>query len=107
MTIRSTVHRLVLAAIWGGAVFSAPMIATPVAIGAPCPGGTISDPVTGVCWTQGAAAGNIGIRGTGGVCLPGRLGLCLAALQNSQIPGANLPDAADVTAGPNRVDSWP
>jgi hypothetical protein len=83
------------------------MIATPVAIGAPCPGGTISDPVTGVCWTQGAAAGNIGIRGTGGVCLPGRLGLCLAALQNSQIPGANLPDAADVTAGPNRVDSWP
>jgi hypothetical protein len=106
MTIRSTVHRLVLAAICGGAVLSAPIIVTPVASGAPCPGGTISDPVTGVCWTQGAAAGNIGIRGTGGVCLPGRIGLCLAALQNSAMPGANLPEPP-TTAGPNRVDSWP
>lgn len=103
MTIRFTVHRLVLAAVCGGAVLVAPMMAASPASAAPCPGGTIADPVTGVCWSQ--YQGSVGITGTGGVCLPGRLGLCMAALQNSQMPGANLPDNAP--AGPNRVSSWP
>jgi hypothetical protein len=78
------------------------MITAPSAFAAPCAGGTIADPVTGVCWSQ--SQGSIGITGTGGVCLPGRLGLCLGALQNSQMPGANLP--TNTTAGPNRT-SWP
>ena len=36
-------------------------------------------------------------------CLPGRLGLCLGALQNTPIPGAALQPQAP--AGANRV--WP
>jgi hypothetical protein len=81
---------------------SAPIIGAPLSLAAPCPGGNIADPITGVCWSQ--SQGSIGITGTGGVCLPGRLGLCLGALQNSQIPGATLP--TNTTAGPNRT-SWP
>ena len=103
MRTRSTFARLALAAACTGAVLSAPMIAAPAATGAPCPGGTIADPVTGVCWSQ--SQGSIGITGTGGVCLPGRLGLCMAALQNSQMPGANLP--VNAPAGANRAGSWP
>jgi hypothetical protein len=86
----------------GGGLLSAPIVTAPSAFAAPCPAGTIADPVTGVCWSQ--SQGSIGITGTGGVCLPGRLGLCLGALQNSQMPGANLP--TNTTAGPNRT-SWP
>ena len=104
MRTRSTFARLVLAAVCGGAVLSAPIIAAPTATGAPCPGGAIADPITGVCWAQGR--GSLAITGTGGVCLPGRLGLCMAALQNSPTYGANL--VPNAPAGPNRVDaSWP
>lgn len=101
MTIRFTAARLLLAAICGGALLCAPVVTAPSAHAA-CNAGQISDPVTGICWSQSAT--NLGITGTGGVCLPGRLGLCMAALQNSQVPKINLPP----TAGPNRVDaSWP
>lgn len=102
MTIRSTASRLLAAAVLGGGLVTVPIVAAPSSFAAPCPGGTIADPVTGVCWSQ--SQGSIGITGTGGVCLPGRLGLCLGALQNSQLPGANLP--TNTTAGPNRT-SWP
>lgn len=103
MTIRFTATRLLVAAVLGGALVSAPMItATPVDA-APCPGGAIADPVTGVCWSQSQG---VTITGTGGTCMPGRLGLCLGALQNSQIPGANLP--SNTGAGPSRQPgSWP
>ena len=104
MTIRFTASRLLAAAACAGALLSAPMISASPASAAPCPGGAISDPVTGVCWSQ--SQGSIGITGTGGICLPGRLGLCLGALQNSQIPGANLPD--NTVAGPSRTPGgWP
>lgn len=96
MRIRSTVPRLLLAAVCSGALLYGP--AAPSASAAPCAGGFISDPVTGVCWSQ--SKGSIGISGTGGTCLPGRLGLCMGALANSQLPGANLPD------NPN-YSSWP
>ena len=102
MTIRFTAPRLLLAAICAGALLSAPVVTAPPAHAA-CNAGQIADPVTGICWSQSAT--NLGITGTGGVCLPGRLGLCMAALQNSQMPGANLPDYAP--AGPNRAGSWP
>ncbi|MEI7914028.1 MAG: hypothetical protein WCH82_04715 [Mycobacteriaceae bacterium] len=99
MRIRSTVPRLLLATVCGAAILYGPAAPTaPIASAAPCAGGFISDPVTGVCWSQ--SKGSIGISGTGGTCLPGRLGLCLGALQNSQIPGANLP------TNPN-YNSWP
>ncbi|WP_313676992.1 hypothetical protein [Mycolicibacterium sp.] len=91
MTIRSarsTASRLMLAAVCGAGLLYTPLAAAPVALAAPCPGGAIADPITGVCWSQ--TQGTIGITGTGGVCLPGRLGLCMAALQNSQRPGATL-----------------
>ena len=102
MTIRFTASRLLLAAIFAGALLSAPVVTAPSAHAA-CNASQVPDPVTGICWSQSAT--NLGITGTGGVCLPGRLGLCMAALQNSQMPGANLPDSAP--AGPNRVGSWP
>ena len=102
MTIRSTASRLLAVAALAGGLASAPMITAPSASAANCPGGTVADPITGVCWPQ--SKGITGVSGTGGTCLPGRLGLCLGALQNSQIPGANLP--SNTTAGPNRT-SWP
>lgn len=100
MTIRFTASRLLMAAICGGALLSAPMVTAPPAHAA-CNAGQIADPVTGICWSQSAT--NLGISGTGGMCLPGRLGLCLGALQNSQLPGAALKPQAP--AGANRV--WP
>jgi len=88
MTIRSTASRLILAAACGVGLLYSPPAPAPAASAANCPGGSISDPITGVCWSQ--SKGSIGITGTGGTCLPGRLGLCMAALQNSQIPGATI-----------------
>lgn len=88
MTIRSTASRLMFAAVCGAGLLYTPLVAAPDGFAAPCPASTISDPVTGVCWSQ--SQGSIGITGTGGICLPGRLGLCMAAVQNSQIPGATL-----------------
>ncbi|MCX2929471.1 hypothetical protein ORI20_04245 [Mycobacterium sp. CVI_P3] len=79
-----------------------PLVATPVAHAA-CNAGQVADPRTGVCWSQ--AQSTLGISGTGGICLPGRLGLCMAALQNSTIPGANLAVPAP-PAGP-APSSWP
>ena len=101
MTIRSTVTHLVLAAACSGAVLCGPT--APTADAAPCAGGMIPDPRTGLCWSQ--SQGTITITGTGGVCMPGRLGLCLGALQNSQLPGANLPAVS--TGATSRPDSWP
>lgn len=87
MTIRSTASRLMFAAVCGAGLLYSPLVSSD-ASAAPCPGGAIADPRTGVCWSQ--QQGNIVISGTGGVCLPGRIGLCMAGLQNSQIPGATL-----------------
>lgn len=101
MTIRATAFRVL-----GGVVLGAAMWSTPVTAGtadaAPCTGGNVADPITGVCWAPSQFGS--GISGTGGTCLPGRLGLCLGALQNSQMPGANLP--TNTTAGSGRA-SWP
>ena len=89
---------LMLAMTIGGIV-----MATQIVIASPaqaaCSG--MTDPVTGMCWT-GSEAGS-GISGTGGTCLPGRLGLCLGALQNSPVPGATLPK----NTGVGGLQSWP
>ena len=99
MTIRSTASRLLAAAVLGGALVSAPMVTAPQAAAATCSGGQWQDPVTGVCWSQNSPSNSYG--GSGNIpCLPGRLGLCLSALQNTPVPGATLP-------GPNANGTWP
>jgi hypothetical protein len=102
MTIRITASRLLLAAALGAGMLTGPMVTAPPAAAA-CTAGQIADPITGICWSQSAT--NLGITGTGGTCLPGRLGLCLAALQNSAIPRANMP--TNVGPGANRTQTWP
>ena len=101
MKIRLTVPGFVLASVCGAALTSSLLVAAPMAYAA-CNAGQVNDPRTGVCWSQ--AQTTLGITGTGGTCLPGRLGLCMAALQNSSIPGANL--APMPPAGP-APRSWP
>jgi len=99
MTIRSKASRLLAAAALGGALASTPMITAAPADAANCSGGQWQDPVTGVCWSQNSPSNSYG--GSGNIpCLPGRLGLCMSALQNTPIPGATLP-------GPNPNGSWP
>lgn len=99
MHIRSTASRLLSAAVLGAGMMVTPMIAAAPAAAAPCAGGQWADPITGVCWSQNNPSNSYG--GSGNIpCLPGRLGLCLSALQNTPIPGSTLP-------GPNRNGSWP
>ena len=89
---------LMLATTFGGILMATQIVTAPPAQ-ATCSG--LTDPVTGICWSGSAAGG--GISGTGGTCMPGRLGLCLGALQNSQLPGANLPK----NTGVGGLQSWP
>lgn len=99
MTFRSTASRLLAAAALGGALVSAPTISASPNDPGPCPGGQWKDPITGVCWSQNNPQNSYG--GSGNIpCMPGRLGLCLGALQNTPIPGATLP-------GPNANGTWP
>jgi hypothetical protein len=103
MKIRITASGVALAAVCAAGLVSAPLLTAPTAHAA-CAANQIPDPVTGVCWSAAKRGG--GISGTGGTCMPGRLGLCLGALQNSQMAGANLP--VDTKAGPSRQPgSWP
>ena len=88
---------LMLATTFGGILMATQIVTAPPAQA--CSG--MTDPVTGLCWS-GSSAGS-GISGTGGTCMPGRLGLCLGALQNSQAPGANLPK----NTGVGGLQSWP
>jgi len=103
MRIRFRASMLLLAVICGGLILSAPsMAAPPVSV---CPGGKVVDPVTGVCWSVKPVPydpGSSSLRR----CLPGRLGLCLGALQNNPIPpGVMLHPAPP--AGPAPRTSWP
>ncbi len=98
MTIRVTASRLLVAGALGGAMWLTPVIAGS-ADAAPCSGGQWQDPITGVCWSQNSPSNSYG--GSGNIpCLPGRLGLCMGALQNTPVPGATLP-------GANRNGTWP
>ena len=101
MKTRFTAPGLLLAALCGAVLMSAPLVTAPTASAA-CTAAEVYDARTGVCWSQ--AQTTLGVTGTGGVCLPGRLGLCMAGLQNSQLPGANLPSAPPAGPAPR---SWP
>lgn len=102
MTIRTTAVRLAMAAVCAGALLTGPALVAPDASAEPCTAGQVNDPITGLCWNSSQMG--TGISGTGGTCLPGRLGLCLGALQNSQLPGDNLPTNTGVTSGRR---TWP
>jgi hypothetical protein len=89
---------LMLATTFGGLLMATQIVTAPPAQAA-CGGGQWQDPITGVCWSQNNPSNSYG--GSGNIpCMPGRLGLCLGALQNTPIPGATLP-------GANRNGSWP
>jgi len=90
---------VLLASVCAAGLLAAPLVIAPPAH-AQCGGGQVYDPTTGVCWSQSQTQ----IAGTGGVCLPGRLGLCMAGLQNSQMPGANLKPQPPAGPAPS---SWP
>lgn len=99
MKIGTRVSGLMLALTVGGILMTSQIVNAPPAQA--CSG--MTDPITGLCWSGSAAGG--GISGTGGTCMPGRLGLCLGGLANSQMQGANLPDQS---YGPtSRPGSWP
>ncbi|MCB0932277.1 MAG: hypothetical protein KDB71_10305 [Mycobacterium sp.] len=87
MKIGTKASGVMLAATFGGILMSAQLVTAPSAHAA-CPASTINDPRTGMCWPQSQTT--LGISGPGGICLPGRIGLCLSGLQNSPIPGATL-----------------
>jgi len=103
MNIRITAPGFLLASLCGAVLMSSPLVTAPSAQAA-CNAGEVNDPRTGICWSQ--AQTTLGVTGTGGMCLPGRLGLCMAGLQNSSIPGANLQPAPPAGPAP-RPGSWP
>lgn len=93
---------IMLATTFGSILVAAQIATAPPAHA--CSG--MNDPITGVCWT-GSSAGS-GVSGTGGTCLPGRLGLCLASLENSPGAGTHLPSNNKVNAQTNGgSSSWP
>ncbi len=89
MKIRTRASELLLATLCSTMLASAFLGAAPPATAAPCPGGSTLDPTTGVCWSENSPSNSLG--GSGNIpCLPGRVGLCLGALQNTPIPGSAL-----------------
>lgn len=99
--IRIKAPGVMLASLCAAGLISVQVLTAPSAHAA-CTAGETYDASTGVCWSQ--AQTTRGVTGTGGVCLPGRLGLCMAGLQNSQMPGANLQPMPPAGPAPK---SWP
>lgn len=90
-----------MASVCSAALIASPLVNAPAAH-AQCTAGEVWDQRTGVCWSQ--AQTTLGTTGTGGVCRPGRIGLCLAGLQNSAVPGAALQPAPPGGPAPR---TWP
>ncbi len=103
MRMRITVPGVLLAVLCGAVLMAAPLLTAPPAH-AQCKASEVYDARTGVCWSQ--AQTTLGVSGTGGVCLPGRLGLCMAGLHNSQTPGGALKPAPPGGPAP-RTTTWP
>ncbi len=102
MKLGNKTSKLLLACLGTWMLAPLALSAAPSATAANCPGGQVLDPRTGICWSENNPSNSYG--GSGNIpCLPGRLGLCLGALQNTPIPGAALQPQAP--AGANRV--WP
>ncbi|MBP3084170.1 hypothetical protein [Mycolicibacterium fortuitum] len=89
MLIRTRASELLLATLCSTMLAAAVLTSAPAATSAPCPGGSTLDPTTGICWSENSPSNSLG--GSGNIpCLPGRLGLCLGALQNTPVPGSAL-----------------
>lgn len=89
MLIRTRASELLLATLCSTMLASVVLATAPGATSAPCPGGSTLDPTTGICWSENSPSNSLG--GSGNIpCLPGRLGLCLGALQNTPVPGSAL-----------------
>ncbi|AIY47153.1 hypothetical protein [Mycolicibacterium fortuitum] len=89
MLIRTRASELLLATLCSTMLAAAVLASAPAATSAPCPGGSTLDPTTGICWSENSPSNSLG--GSGNIpCLPGRLGLCLGALQNTPVPGSAL-----------------
>lgn len=106
MKIRLWVRTVVAMSVGPAALLlGAAGVHAPSASAAPCPGGSTLDPRTGICWSQNQPSNSYG--GSGNIpCLPGRVGLCLGALQNTPLPGAALKPAPPAGPAP-RVSTWP
>ncbi|MBU9765571.1 hypothetical protein FR943_17170 [Mycobacterium sp. TNTM28] len=108
MLIRTRAPELLLATLCSAVLASAVVTAAPSAHSAPCPGGAVLDPITGVCWSQNDPTNTLGRSGNNS-CMPGRLGLCLGALQNTPTPGSALktqpPAGPAPRSGPK--GTWP
>jgi hypothetical protein len=108
MKHRTRTAKLLLSSLGGAALVSAALTAVPPAASGVCAGGSYADPITGVCWSQNNPSNSWG--GSGNIpCFPGRLGLCLAALQNTPIPGAALQPMPAAGPGPRSGPrgTWP
>ena len=108
MTLRSRALKPMLTVLCGVALASGTALIEAPTAAAACPGGTILDPRTGVCWSQVSPSNSYG--GSGNIpCLPGRLGLCLGALQNNPVPGAALRPQAPAGPAPRSGGrgTWP
>ncbi|MGY1991016.1 hypothetical protein [Mycolicibacterium fortuitum] len=89
MLIQTRASELLLATLCSTMLAAAVLTSAPAATSAPCPGGSTLDPTTGICWSENSPSNSLG--GSGNIpCLPGRLGLCLGALQNTPVPGSAL-----------------
>lgn len=98
---------LLTAAIAGAVLLSVPLVSDPLAAATNCAPNQQVDARTGLCWGK-QDLNNLGTaRGMGGTapCMPGRLGLCLGAIQNGVTPGANL--RTKPPAGPAPRTTWP
>lgn len=108
MTIRTRVLKPLIPLLCGALLASGALIEAPTA-SAMCVGGTVLDPRTGICWSQVSPSNSFG--GNGNIpCLPGRLGLCLGALQNTPLPGAQLWPATPAPGAAPRTGprgTWP
>lgn len=102
MRIRTPSPATLVASVCSAALISSAVLTAPTAL-AQCTAGEVWDQRTGVCWDQSQTS--LGVSGTGGWCKPGRIGLCIAAWQNSQVPGANIKPAPP--AGPAPRSTWP
>lgn len=102
--IRTKASTLLLALIGSGLFVSAPLFTAPPAH-AQCASNEQLDARTGVCWTV-ADLNNVGNPGAGvGACMPGRLGRCLGAIQNTPRAGAQL--TPKPPGGPAPRSYWP
>ncbi|MCB0930830.1 MAG: hypothetical protein KDB71_02885 [Mycobacterium sp.] len=119
MKIGASGSRAVLTTIFSGLLLSAPLTITSPA-SADCANTLAKAQVqaandvassraahVGTCWQHEGA--NWGVSVAGGVCLPGRIGLCLGALQNNdgavQWQPTHLP--APPAPAASRAPSWP